>query len=157
MAGPRHLLLSAYACDPTNGSEPGVGWQVLTASLEIADHVTLLTRANNAEGIVAALPDTPNLRLVTHDVRYLSRLKKRIPFGIQLYYVVWQITARRHVARLHRDHPVDVAHHVTIAVDWMPTAISRLPDDVATVLVPSEERRRSRAGRAPILDFADTR
>lgn len=40
------ILLSAYACEPNKGSEPGVGWGWAT---ELAKHhqVWVLTRDNN--------------------------------------------------------------------------------------------------------------
>ena len=48
------IFISAYACEPQKGSEPGIGWNVVN---ELAKYheVHVLTRSNNREAIEAAL------------------------------------------------------------------------------------------------------
>ena len=43
------IFISAYACEPEKGSEPGIGWNVVN---ELAKYheVHVLTRANNQDG-----------------------------------------------------------------------------------------------------------
>jgi glycosyltransferase involved in cell wall biosynthesis len=135
----KHLLLNAYACDPVNGSEPGVGWQVLKAALRVCDSVTILTRANNMSEIAAALDadELRRCRVVGHDLPWpLTRVKRRVPLGTQAYYLLWQLSARRVVARLHNETPFDVAHHATFAIDWMPTAVDDLARRIPVVWGP---------------------
>lgn len=123
----RKILLSAYACHPTEGSEPGVGWAFLLAALETADEVHVLTRNNNVEAVLSALTADQLQRCKVHgyDLGRQSQIwKKRVPWGAQAYYIAWQSAARRTVRELHREHGFDVAHHVTFASDWYPVAAS---------------------------------
>ncbi|SMO85933.1 glycosyltransferase [Propioniciclava tarda] len=134
-----HVLVSAYACHPVEGSEPGVGWHILLGALSGADRVTLLTRANNVAEIREALSSVHRAKctILGHDLHpVLLRLKKCLPGGTQAYYWAWQVAARRLVRQLHSRTPFDVSHHATFAVDWAPTATSSLPAEVAKVWGP---------------------
>jgi len=134
-----HVLVSAYACHPVEGSEPGVGWHILLGALSAVDRVTLLTRSNNVAEVREALSleQRGKCTIVGHDLHpVLLRLKKCLPGGTQAYYWAWQIAARRLVRRLHARTPFDVSHHATFAVDWAPTATSSLPAEVGKVWGP---------------------
>ncbi len=134
----RRVLLSAYACHPTTGSEPGVGWEFLRAALELSDEVWLLTRPKNERPVLDALPDVDRARVhvVGHDLSATAqRLKHLVPVGTQLYYVQWQRTAVARVRAAHADSPFDLGHHVTFGSDWMPAALC-LQDDFPVVLGP---------------------
>ncbi len=48
------VLVSAYACEPGKGSEPGAGWNWVVAAAR-QHELCVLTRANNRESIEAAL------------------------------------------------------------------------------------------------------
>ena len=69
------VLVSAYACEPGKGSEPGVGWN--WARMIAQDHETwVLTRSNNRAPIEAALAadPQPNLRFIyVAPPRWLTR------------------------------------------------------------------------------------
>ena len=52
------ILLSAYACEPVKGSEPGVGWNWVRQLSQFAE-LWVLTRANNRASIEAAVSRTP--------------------------------------------------------------------------------------------------
>ena len=88
-----HVLLSAYACHPREGSEPGVGWRWLIGWLSVAD-VTLMTRSNNAESVRQGLEDSDLLERVTILAFDLSPIwlfiKRHLPGGLYLYYARWQ-------------------------------------------------------------------
>ncbi len=121
------LLLSAYACEPGRGSEPGVGWNL---ARHLAEHheVWVLTRANNRPAIEAALAQrpVPNLHFVYHDLPPWARFWKRGQRGVQLYYYLWQLTAIPLVRRLHREVGFDIAHHVTFVKYWTPSTLAFL-------------------------------
>ena len=122
------VLVSAYACDPDLGSEPGVGWTWALAAARDHD-VWVLTRAKNRgpiERVLRAAPE-PSLRFVYLDLPERARWWKRGGLGERLYYVVWQLLARREARRLHAAVGFDVVHHVTFANVWLP-ALARLPD-----------------------------
>jgi len=130
------VLLSAYACEPGKGSEPGVGWNV---AIHLAKHhdVWVLTRANNRAAIERELKKNPipNLYFVYHDLPPWARLWKRGQRGVQLYYYLWQLTAIPLVQKLHRKIGFDVTHHVTFVKYWSPSALAFL-DDVPFVWGP---------------------
>lgn len=108
------LLLSAYACEPNRGSEPGVGWEWATRLAERHD-VTVITRANNRRIIEAALGKEaeglqPSFIYVDLPAFWL-RLKKQGILPVPLYYLLWQLAARLAVSTRLKDF--DLVHHVT--------------------------------------------
>jgi glycosyltransferase involved in cell wall biosynthesis len=120
------VLISAYACEPHKGSEPDVGWQW---ALQMArfHEVTVLTRANNRPVIEAEIEALqgrqPLPRFVYHDRQaFLLELKRRTQ-AIQLYYLLWQKSARDLIARLHEVYQYDLLHHVTFAGFRYPVAV----------------------------------
>ena len=123
----RRLLLSAYACDPNSGSEPGAGWAFLKASLRSCDNVTVLTRTKNRGPIIRGLSahERNRVHILVHDLPAPLRwLKHRLRGGTQLYYLCWQLSAVSKLRRIHREDPFDLAHHVTFAADWQPCALA---------------------------------
>ena len=122
------VLISAYACEPGKGSEPGVGWNV---AREMAKHhdIWVLTRANNRPAIEAELAENPvpGLHFAYYDLPRWAKWWKRGGRGVQLYYYLWQLGAYRVARRLHREVGFDLAHHVTFVKYWAPSLVSRLP------------------------------
>lgn len=121
------VLLIAYACEPGAGSEAGAGWEWARAA---AEHhcVWLVTRSNNAPAIEHALERGEASRIhpvYVNGSDVLRRLKKR-PGGLYPYYLSWHRSAARRCQDLHRDVGFDIAHHLTFAVDWLPSAAASL-------------------------------
>lgn len=108
------VLLSAYACEPNRGSEPGVGWEWATR-LSKGHEVTVLTRSNNRQAIEAELGpegETGGLRFLYVDLPdFWIHLKKRGIVSVSLYYLLWQLAAR--IAVHARLREFDFVHHVT--------------------------------------------
>lgn len=121
------ILVSAYACEPGKGSEPGVGWHVATGLCEQHD-VWVLTRSNNRSAIEAELAERPHprLQILYHDLPAWARSMKRGLRGVQLYYYLWQLSARRCVRVAVDEHSIQVCHHATFAKYWGPSAIAWL-------------------------------
>ena len=63
------VLLSAYACEPGKGSEPGVGW-TWVCGLAGQVQLTVLTRSNNRDPIEAEIASLPHDHPL-HGVRFL--------------------------------------------------------------------------------------
>ncbi|WP_333840232.1 glycosyltransferase family 4 protein [Pelomicrobium sp.] len=128
--GPRPLriLLSAYACEPGKGSEPGIGWRWALNLARRGHDVWVLTRANNREAIEAARPQeqAPSLRFVYYDLPSWARRWKRGGRGVRLYYVLWQWGAYRLARRLHREARFHIAHHITFGVFRHPSFMAFL-------------------------------
>ncbi len=122
------VLISAYACEPHEGSEPGAGWSWVRAAA-LRNEVWLITRANNRKAVEAGLALEPDLAItpIYLDLPRSLRFWKRGQRGIHAYYLLWQALAAREAKRLHREVNFDVGHHVTFAVDWMPAGIAWVP------------------------------
>lgn len=122
MRGKLKVLVSAYACEPHKGSEPGVGWNWAKQIARFAE-VWVMTRANNKEVIEEELKKSPvpNLHFIYYDVpKWLSFWKKRTR-GLYLYYLLWQIGAYLIAKKLHKSICFDVVHHLTFGNIWLPT------------------------------------
>ena len=119
MAQRLKVLISAYACEPNRGSEPGTSWEWC---IHLAAHhdLTVVTRANQREGIekeVAAIAGSrPVPRFVYLDApRWVLWLKRRLPASQVWYYALWQRLAQRTVGRLVKTEPFDLVHHLSWA------------------------------------------
>lgn len=126
------VLLSAYACEPRQGSEPGVGWNVVR---EIAKYhqVWVFTSIAHRSGIEAELTSNPlpNVHFVyldplgwTYD---WTNQEKGVQWKLNLHYYLWQIRAYFVARSLHRQIGFDVIHHVTYVQYARPSFLSLLP------------------------------
>lgn len=125
---PLRILLSAYACEPGRGSEPGIGWQWATRLAESGHEVFVITRANNERAIENALRDRriPTLRFAYFDLPRWARFWKRGARGVHLYYFLWQWLSFPIAYRLHRIWRFDVVHHLTFGVFRQPSLLALL-------------------------------
>jgi glycosyltransferase involved in cell wall biosynthesis len=122
------VLLSAYACEPGKGSEPGVGWNWVRQIAPFAE-VWVITRSNNREAIEKALAEEPlpNVHWVYFDLPRWARFWKKGQRGVHLYYYLWQVGIYFLARRLHRQVVFDLIHHVTFVNDWLPSFLTLLP------------------------------
>ena len=122
------VLISAYACRPGWGSEPGVGWNV-TRELVKHHEVWLITRADNRPMIEAELLAHPvaQLHVVYYDLPRWARWWKKEQRGVQLHYYLWQVGAYWVARKLHRSVNFDLVHHVTYVRYWSPSFVALLP------------------------------
>jgi glycosyltransferase involved in cell wall biosynthesis len=122
------ILLSAYACEPGKGSEPGVGWYWAIHLAAIGHSVWVLTRANNCAVIESALAveARENLHFIYYDLPPWMRWWKRRGHGVQLYYLLWQLGAYRVARKLCTQMRFDVIHHITFGVFRHPSFLAFL-------------------------------
>lgn len=142
----KKILLSAYACEPGKGSEPGVGWKWIIG-LAARVRLTVLTRSNNRDPIETEIAATPqdhplrNVRFLYHDLPNSVRRLKRIGLLPTLpYYFLWQWTAARRFAR--EADASDIVHHLTFCTAlcpgfWNRTKAARIIGPVAAPIVPA--------------------
>jgi glycosyltransferase involved in cell wall biosynthesis len=125
---PLHILISAYACDPGRGSEPGVGWSWISG-LSALCRVSAITRSSNRRAIEARLEREPLLgvRFYYQDLPSAFRVLKMNLVGEYLYYVFWQYLAYLLARRIHSADPFDLVHHVTYSSLPAPVFMQRLP------------------------------
>ncbi|MBW4566631.1 MAG: glycosyltransferase [Tolypothrix carrinoi HA7290-LM1] len=122
------VLVSAYACSPGKGSDPGIGWNI---SKELTKHheVWVITRCDNRPAIEAELAKNPNpkLHFVYYDLPLWLRWWKKGLRGVQLHYYLWQIGIYFIAKALHREIGFEISHHVTYVKHWGPSLLALLP------------------------------
>ncbi len=125
------VLISAYACEPNAGSEPGVGWHWVRQAVLNGHDVHVITRANNRESIESAMREDPLSGVTFHYLdlpRPVRLLKKRTgTVGLLAYYYAWQLALAFKAYLMHRRRRFDLVHHVTFANDWLPAGVSLVP------------------------------
>lgn len=122
------ILLSAYACEPNRGSEPGVGWNWAIELAKLGHQVHVITRANNEQVISTALKEIPrdNLHFIYYDVPKWLTWWKKGGRGVHLYYFLWQIGIYSVVKKLLKKVSFDVIHHVTFVSVRQPSFLGLL-------------------------------
>lgn len=124
------ILLSAYSCEPGQGSEPGVGWNVVR---EIAKYhqVWVLTRPDESKDIIEvelARNPVPNLHFVYFTLPFWRDSRRwGQSGGMQIHYYLWQIQAYFVAWQLHRKIGFDLTHHVTFVRHSSPSFLALLP------------------------------
>ncbi|HBB35727.1 MAG TPA: glycosyl transferase family 1 [Cyanobacteria bacterium UBA8803] len=120
------LLLSAYACEPGVGSEPGKGWNMAREMAKYHE-VWVLTWSGRRPGIemeIARNP-VPNLHVIYYG--WPGDRLWRGGIGLYLHYYLWQIAAYFVARQLHREINFDLVHHISYASYWMPSFLPLLP------------------------------
>jgi glycosyltransferase involved in cell wall biosynthesis len=117
-----HVLLSAYACMPDAGTEPGNGWNWAVHLAERGIKVHVLTVTDRREQIEAYRAKHPNSRV---SFSYVA-LPRRFRHCSAMHYLLWQWAALRVAKVLHENSPFDLVHHVTYSSIHVPTQLWRL-------------------------------
>ncbi|MBC7981242.1 MAG: glycosyltransferase family 4 protein [Armatimonadetes bacterium] len=124
------VLISAYACDPYRGSEPGVGWTAVSRIAQSHD-VCVLTDSHNKAGwekgrIEGIIPANIQVRFLRNSsdfchnrfIAHLQSWMRYASFTRQVFGPAFQ---------WHKEEKFDICHHVTIAAWRMPSPLWRLP------------------------------
>lgn len=107
------ILLSAYACEPNRGSEPGFGWNWAYYLAKGGNEVFLLTRVHAQEVIEKELLNQhiPNLHIYYIDIPHWIKPFLVGKASIYFHYFIWQkqayLFSRQLIERF------DITHHVT--------------------------------------------
>ena len=115
---PARILLSAYACVPERGSEPGVGWNWFIR-LAKRYEVWLLTEEYESARAVRPYLSEHYPELVDR-VHVVGVPRRRFGEGVwkHLFYYLtyrqWQRDAYATAARLHGARPFDLVHHLNM-------------------------------------------
>lgn len=121
------VLVSAYACEPGKGSEPGVGWNWMRQIARFHE-VWVITRANNRPPIERKFEKKAmrNVHWVYFDLPRWARFWKKGQRAVHLYYYLWQIGAYFVGKQLHKEISFDLVHHLTFGNYWLPSFFSLL-------------------------------
>ena len=113
------IFVSAYACEPGLGSEPGVGWHWILEMCRFAE-LWVMTRASNRPRIEAYLnahradhPEYARLHFVWYDLPRWARFWKRGLHGVRTYYVLWEMMSNPLVRRTMRENNISRFMHLT--------------------------------------------
>ena len=117
------VLLSAFACRPGYGSEPGTGWHWVGALADLGHEVTVLTMSYHRDEILASCPQGVHFRFIDIPTSPVPRFSKLL--WSYDAYGRWQDAAARHVEA--EAHKYDVAHHVTYGGLHLGSMLWRLP------------------------------
>lgn len=122
------ILLSAYACEPNRGSEPGIGWHWAIEFARMGHEVFVLTRANNRPVIEDVLRKEPvtNIRFFYYDLPNWAKFWKKGQRGVHLYYLLWQWGAYRTAKKMHKEMAFDRVHHITFGSIRQPSFMGLL-------------------------------
>lgn len=110
------ILLSAFACEPDRGSEPGFGWNAAIELARQGNEVWVLTRPEGRAAIERKLAEenVPSLHVVYVKDRPQIRRLIRGNAGYFINYFYWQHQAYKAAKRLDADISFDVIHHMTL-------------------------------------------
>jgi glycosyltransferase involved in cell wall biosynthesis len=120
------VLLSAYACEPGKGSEPGVGWNV---ARELSSRVSLwvITRANNRTAIENSGEEwTQQVQWIYWDPPQWLTFWKKGGRGVQVFYGIWQYGVKAVAEKALVTHNFDIIHHLTFGKYWIPSRLAGL-------------------------------
>lgn len=124
------ILVSAYACEPYKGSEPGIGWHWVIELARLNYTVHVITRANNQKVIeeeLTRLESFDNLFFHYYDLpAFWMTLKNKIPFGVYFYYFFWQLGIVDLAKQVAIKYHIDVVHHITFGVFRQPSFLYKL-------------------------------
>ena len=123
------ILLSAYACEPGLGSEPGVGWHWAVELARLGHGVWVLTRASNQPAIergLATFVAADNLHFLYYELPRWAKWWKKGRRGVHLYYLLWQWGAYGLAKKAHAKRVFDRVHHVTFVSARQPSFLGRL-------------------------------
>ena len=111
------LILSAYACNPEKGSEPGVGWNWLKEIAKYNEVFVLFYAGQRQKEAVEKAIDLlyykNNIHIIPIEVP--SLFQKRL---YRIRYEIWQIKSYFTAKRIVKEEKIDLIHHVTIAAWW---------------------------------------
>ncbi len=125
------ILLSAFACQPNYGSEPGVGWN-FAVTLAKQHQVVVLTCHRNRQAIEKGLQQLPeaqrqNLVFVYYDLPKRLRISNFEGGLVHIYYFLWQVGVYWRAKEILQKHNIDVIHHITYGVFRTPSFLAVLP------------------------------
>lgn len=122
------ILISAYACEPDKGSEPGVGWHWVEEISRYHD-VIVITRHNNRPSIEKELQQRTgghNIEMLYYDPPKWLTFWKKGSKGVQIYYYIWQYGAYQYVKNNVRKNELGAVVAVTFGNLWKPTFMYKL-------------------------------
>lgn len=131
MSGRLKILVSAYACSPDMGSEPGVGWGFVSALARNHDLWVIVEEEKFKDDIERALVADPELGKSVHFYFIRKKrnrwLRKILPPSYYWYYRQWHRDALHLAEALHQEVCFDLVHQLTMVGFREPGFLWKLP------------------------------
>ena len=112
------VLISAYACSPYNGSEPGVGWGFVTELAKHHDLWVIVEKEEFRKDVDRYLIDRPELgnqvKFYFIQKHHSHTLRKIYPPSYYWYYRRWQYDVFQLAKQLHSKVGFDIAHQLNM-------------------------------------------
>ena len=115
---PLKVLISAYACEPSKGSEPGIGWSWATEIAKRGHYVVVFTRLNNKKNIENFLQNNKLkmkgfISFEYYDLPKFFLLMKKYFSLRRPYYMLWQFFVFKKIREITQNQKFDFVHHLT--------------------------------------------
>ncbi|GAB3041881.1 glycosyltransferase family 4 protein [Spirosoma pulveris] len=123
-----NILISAYACEPDKGSEPGLGWNWVMVLHNQGYNLTVVTRSNNKSSIDKAIFHNPKLSTIDfiyYDLPTIPLYFKKF-YGVYLYYEFWQLGVLGYIKKFVDVSKYALVHHLTFGVFRQPSHLYKL-------------------------------
>ncbi len=126
--GKLKVLVTVFACNPSQGSEPGIGWGWVV-SLSKVCQLTVLTTSCNRPEIERAQKEGAcvEAEFIYLDVAsWPERLNQRGrgKLGVLVRLVLWQYQVKKQLTEIVKSRDFDIFHHVTLGAFRMPFSVS---------------------------------
>jgi glycosyltransferase involved in cell wall biosynthesis len=123
------VLLSAYACRPNQGSEPGIGWNWALEIARLGHDVWVLTHEDNCEYIekeLARKPSIRNLKFIYYDLPPWAVWWAKDNRAMRFHYLLWQWGVYFLAKKIHQDEQFDRVQHITFGSIRQPSLLGNL-------------------------------
>ncbi len=116
MIGMKKVLLSAYACDPSKGSENANGWNWAIELAKLNYTVHIITTSEGKDKVEKELAKYEGLKLYFHFIDHNKFWKRAYFWHFSLMYIayfLWQYKIFIYAKKLHKKEKFNIVHHVT--------------------------------------------
>lgn len=122
------VLVSAYACRPNAGSEPGMGWNTIVGLSEHYD-LWVIAAEEDRKPVETYLRDhpLPNVTWIFFDFTRMFWNNRDNEIVRRVHAYLWQRQAYKQARALLDEVPFDAALHITLGSYWRPSFLSKLP------------------------------
>lgn len=116
--GGKRVLVSAYACSPYRGSEPGMGWNFLKIIASTNEVCVIVEEEKWKSDIEKYLAENPDEMKSVHWIFIhkprARRLRKIWPPSYYWFYRIWQWRAYKKASELHKEVHFDIVHQLNM-------------------------------------------
>ncbi|TDY13593.1 glycosyltransferase family 4 protein [Meridianimaribacter flavus] len=113
------ILICAYACQPHRGSEPGVGWNMVSELANNSQYKYLVATRSYYKTYIEKETIPDNLEFFYYELpQIFIRLKERFNL-LRIYYYLWMLGA--YIKLRKQKNSFYIIHHLTFVNDWLPS------------------------------------